>query len=60
MEILALKKRVEAQAKTLSHMENTCKYLRSRIDSLTKKPKRLGKKYDKGKGKGKKDVGLNI
>ena len=50
---------MEAQAKTLSHMENTCKYLGSRIDSLTKQSKRLGNKYGKRKGEGENDAGLN-
>ena len=44
VEVLALKQRVEAKAKNLSQMENTCKELRSRVDSLTAKGNRLRKK----------------
>ena len=32
VEVLDLKQRVEAQAKTMSHMENNCKEFQSRIN----------------------------
>ena len=51
-----MKKTVEAQAKKLIQMENTCKELRSRV--VTEKYNRLGKKYDEGKGKGENIEGL--
>ena len=39
-------------------MENTCKELRARVDSLTEKVNTLGKKYDKGGGEGDRMISL--
>ena len=50
--MLALKQRVEAQAKNLNQMEKICKELRKIVNSLTEKSNRLSKKKDKGKGEG--------
>ena len=48
VEVVALNQKVEFQAKIISHMDKTCNVLRSRLDSLTNKANRLGKKQDKG------------
>ena len=58
MEVLVLEQIVEAQAKTMSQMENTHKQLWSRVDLLTEKANRLEKKQYKGNGKGKHNQGL--
>ena len=44
VEVPALKQRVEAQAKTINQMENTCKELRDRFDPMTEKANILSKK----------------
>ena len=43
-----LKHKVEFQYRTIIQMEKTCKDIQSRVDALTDKANRLGKKYDKG------------
>ena len=44
VEVVALKQRLDFQAKTIRQTEKTCKELRSRMDSLTNKAKLLSKK----------------
>ena len=44
VEVSPLKKKVEAQDKTLSQMDNMCREFRSRVDSPTKKENLIGKK----------------
>ena len=43
-EVLALIQRVEAQAKNINQMENTCKELQDRVNPLTEKASRFSKK----------------
>ena len=42
--VVALKQRMDVQAKGIRQMEKTCKLLRSRVDLLTYKANRLSKK----------------
>ena len=44
VDVSALNQEVEAQAKTLSKMEKTCRELQSRVSSLKDKANWLGKK----------------
>ena len=44
VEVAELRKKVELQYNMISHMEKTCKELQLRVDYLTDKENRLGKK----------------
>ena len=44
VDVVALIKKMEIQSKNISHMENTCKELRLRVDLLTDKENLLGNK----------------